>query len=172
PTSATTGKFEWTVTGPLSTIARVRVETVPARADMPGFFTIGQPFSPGPAVLITTGSGSGSPDYDGELPPLRAGQDPSFVPLDPFASLHVGDLRNHRVRLVDPWGSALTTAVGDGTDASGGDDGPGPSAQIRAPRAGVVGGFGDLYIADEAAAVIRRFSMSDGLVTTVAGNGD
>src|SRR5262249_58907726 len=68
--------------------------------------------------------------------------------------------------------SAITTAVGDGTDASGGDDGPGPSAQIRAPRAGVVGGFGDLYIADEAAAVIRRFSMSDGLVTTVAGNGD
>src|SRR5262245_40894585 len=96
---ATTGRYDWVVTGPVTQQARIIVDFSGG-----GFFTIIEPLASGPGTLIQTVSGSGSTGYGGDGgPSVQAGQDPAFVALDerfgaPFPLL--GDAANHRVRRI------------------------------------------------------------------------
>ena len=61
----------------------------------------------------------------------------------------------------------ITTVAGNGTYGFSGDNGPATSAQLSYPYGIAVDSAGNLYIA----AGIRIRKVSDGVITTVAGNG-
>ncbi|MBI4334830.1 MAG: glucosaminidase domain-containing protein [Chloroflexi bacterium] len=67
-------------------------------------------------------------------------------------------------------GQVITTIAGNGTSGYSGDDGPATEAQLSWSYGVTVGPDGSLYIADSANNRIRRVGP-DGVITTVAGNG-
>ena len=63
----------------------------------------------------------------------------------------------------------IKTVAGNGTPGYSGDNGPATSAQLYYPSGMAVDTAGNLYIADELNNRVRR--VSNGVITTVAGNG-
>jgi uncharacterized protein (TIGR03437 family) len=63
----------------------------------------------------------------------------------------------------------LTLVAGNGTPGFSGDNGPAASAQLYAPQGVALDAAGNLYIADSVNLRIRK--VSNGVITTVAGNG-
>jgi uncharacterized protein (TIGR03437 family) len=117
--------------------------------------------------VITTVAGGGAPG-----PPVNNGSAadaqflvPISVAVDSAGNLYIGD-GNHLVRKVS--NGVITTVAGNGTFGSSGDNGPATSAQIL-PNGLAVDSSGNLYIADRFNSRIRK--VSNGVITTVAGNG-
>jgi len=63
----------------------------------------------------------------------------------------------------------ISTVAGSGTQGFSGDNGPATSAQLNGPSGVAVDSAGNLYIADYLNVRIRK--VSNGVITTVAGNG-
>jgi hypothetical protein len=63
----------------------------------------------------------------------------------------------------------LTLVAGNGTPGFSGDNGPATSAQLYSPQGLAVDSASNLYIADSGNNRIRK--VSNGVITTVAGNG-
>lgn len=63
----------------------------------------------------------------------------------------------------------IATIAGTGVAGFGGDNGPAVSAQLSSPYGLAVDNAGNLYIADSGNSRVRR--ISNGVITTVAGNG-
>jgi RHS repeat-associated protein len=88
---------------------------------------------------------------------------------DPIGKiLYMGDGQRRSV-----YGAAndvITTVAGNGIHGYSGDGGPATQAKLWSPSGVAVGADGSLYIADWANHRIRRVA-SDGIITTVAGNG-
>ncbi len=63
----------------------------------------------------------------------------------------------------------ITTVAGNGTAGYSGDNGPATSAQLIYPHGVAVDSAGNLYIADTNNYRIRK--VSNGVITTIAGNG-
>jgi uncharacterized protein (TIGR03437 family) len=72
------------------------------------------------------------------------------------------------------WGApeqfTISTVAGDGKTGYSGDNGPATSASFNQPKAVALDSTGNLYIADQINARIRKVAL-DGTVTTIAGNG-
>ncbi len=64
----------------------------------------------------------------------------------------------------------ITTVAGNGSSGYSGDGGPATSALLNFPMGVAVDSAGNLFIADDGNACIRKVSLS-GIITTVAGNG-
>ena len=98
-------------------------------------------------------------------------------------TVYISDSENNLVRKVAPDGK-ITTIAGDTAAAqraadsgqypipgdSGGDGGPATAAHLNGPRGIAVDGAGNVYIAEEAGARIRRIDPA-GNIATIAGNG-
>jgi uncharacterized protein (TIGR03437 family) len=80
----------------------------------------------------------------------------------------VGDGRANVIRKVTP-GGLITTIAGNGTAGYSGDGGPATSAALNAPEGLAIDSAGNLFIADQINQRIRK--VSNGIITTVAGNG-
>jgi RHS repeat-associated protein len=65
----------------------------------------------------------------------------------------------------------IDTVAGTGTASSGGDGGPAGAAQLNNPRSFAVAPDGSLYVAEASGHRVRRIGP-DGIITTVAGNGN
>jgi trimeric autotransporter adhesin len=92
---------------------------------------------------------------------------PQLVAADGKGDLFFVD-QNTVLRL-DATTGVLTLAAGNGTTGFGGDNGPASSAQLYFPGGLAVDSAGNLYIADTNNNRIRK--VSNGVITTVAGNG-
>jgi uncharacterized protein (TIGR03437 family) len=126
-----------------------------------------------PNGVITTVAGIGGiPGFSGDNGPATSAQliGPAGVAVDAAGNLYIAEVGNSRIRKVS--NGVITTVAGNGTPGGGGyggDGGPATSAQLYEPSGVAVDSAGNLYIADTANARIRR--VSNGLITTVAGNG-
>ncbi|HXP87708.1 MAG TPA: IPT/TIG domain-containing protein [Bryobacteraceae bacterium] len=89
------------------------------------------------------------------------------VAVDSTGNLYIADSVNNRVRKVS--NGVVSTVAGNGTAGFGGDNGPATSAQLSGPAAVAVDSAGNLYIADYGNDRVRK--VSNGVITTVAGNG-
>ena len=87
--------------------------------------------------------------------------------MDSAGNLYIADTDNNRIRKVS--NGVITTVAGNGTQGFSGDNGPATSAQLNGPDGVAVDSAGNLYIADTDNNRIRK--VSNGVITTVAGNG-
>jgi uncharacterized protein (TIGR03437 family) len=117
--------------------------------------------------LITTAAGGGA--ALGDNGPATSAQlsNPYGVAVDSAGNLYVADWGNNRIRKVA--NGTITTVAGNGTRGFSGDNGPPTNAQLANPQGVAVDSAGNLYIADFGNFRIRK--VSNGVITTVAGNG-
>ena len=117
--------------------------------------------------VITTVAGGGS--SLGDNGPATSAQlsSPDDVAVDSAGNLYIADSLHGRVRKVSK--GLITTVAGNGTLGFSGDSGPATSAQLAHPEGITVDSAGNLYIAERNNSRVRK--VSDGVITTVAGNG-
>lgn len=120
---------------------------------------------------ITTVAGIGTYGFAGDGGPARQAKldTPFDVTVDAAGVLYIADTFNHRIRRVGPDG-VITTIAGRSGFGFSGDGGPVPQAKLQSPFGVSVGPDGSVYIADTFNHRIRRVGP-DGIITTVAGNG-
>ncbi len=124
-----------------------------------------------PDGIITTVAGNVAKSYSGDGgPATSAGLNfPADVTMGPDGSLYIADHMNSRIRRVGSDG-IITTVAGNDSHGFSGDGGPATAAGLNFPTGVTMGLDGSFYIADNSNARIRRVG-SDGIITTVAGNG-
>jgi RHS repeat-associated protein len=124
----------------------------------------------GPDGMITTVAGGAFGSLGDGGPATQATLfNPNDVAVGLDGSLYIADTSAHRVRRVDPSG-IIRTVAGNGVNGFSGDGGPATQAQIWDPGGIALGTDGSLYIADSGNNRVRRIG-TDGIITTVAGNG-
>jgi uncharacterized protein (TIGR03437 family) len=116
--------------------------------------------------VITTVAGNGPLGFGGDNGPATSAQlnSPSAVAVDSAANFYIAEPYNNRIRKVS--NGVITTVAGNSLN---GDNGPATSAQLYSPQGVAVDSDGNLYVADPGNNRIRK--VSNGVITTVAGNG-
>jgi len=130
-----------------------------------------------PDGMITTVAGNGVGFYtccdvgDGS-PALQAFlYMPQGVGVDQVGNLLIADTWHGRIRKVTADGIIHTVAGGGGYVGFSGDGGPATQASLYDPVSPLVNPAGNLFFADCSNSRIRRVDL-DGIITTVAGNGN
>ncbi len=121
--------------------------------------------------IITTIAGNGTPGFSGDGGPaaLALVNCPTGLSLDSDGNLLFSDGGNYRIRKIA--NGIITTVAGTGVAGYAGDDGPAIEAEINSATQTAFDAAGNLYIADRENERIRVL-LNDGIITTVAGNGD
>jgi len=116
---------------------------------------------------LTLVAGNGTQGFSGDGGPATNAQlnQPEGLAVDSLDNLYIADAGNHCVRVVSF--GVITTVTGTG--GSGSANAPGTNAQLLLPVSVAVDSGGNLYIADQSASQV--FKVSNGSLTTVAGNG-
>jgi sugar lactone lactonase YvrE len=116
-------------------------------------------------------AGTGSPGFSGDGGPASQAQlfRPADIRMDRAGNLFIADVRNHRVRRVDPTGR-ITTVAGTGTRGFSPDGTPAERAQLDTPWGLGLDLQDRLLIADGANHRVRRVD-DDGRLVTLAGTG-
>jgi hypothetical protein len=136
--------------------------------------------------LISTVAGTGGVGYggynipvcpEGEYCPLLATDAllnyPYSVATDSLGRLYIPDANGHRVRVVQTDGT-ISTIAGSGTptfDDAGGGDFSTWMASLNYPTDVAVDAVGNIYIADTNNNRIRKVTIANYSISTVAGNG-
>jgi len=125
--------------------------------------------------IITTVAGNGLGGYsgDGGAATNASLNNPYGLAVDALGDLFIADSGNDRIRKVDTNG-IITTVAGKGNDEPfgvfSGDGGAATNASLNGPYGVAVDVSGNLFIVDQSNQRIRKVD-SDGMITTVAGNG-
>ena len=121
--------------------------------------------------VITTVAGNGTRAYsgDGGAATNASLYEPTGVAVDASGNLFVADTFNSRLRKVTANG-IITTVAGNGSGGYSGDGGAATNAS-PGPDGVAIDAFGNLYIADGDGNRIRKLD-ANGIITTVAGNGE
>ena len=121
----------------------------------------------GQTYTISTFAGGGLPV---NIPATSASLGPNvpqYIAADRAGNLFF--VNQSTVLRLDAATGILTLVAGNGTIGYSGDNGPAASAQLGGPRGIAVDSAGNVYIADSYVNRVRK--VSNGVITTVAGNG-
>ena len=126
-----------------------------------------------PPGSIFTFAGNGIPAFSGDSgAAILASLDHSNgVAIDGSGNVYIADNANSRIRMVNAATGIITTVAGTGVAAYSGDSGPATQAGLNNPSGVAVDVSGNIFIADTGNNVIRKITVSTGVITTVAGNG-
>ena len=133
-----------------------------------------------PDGMIVTVAGDGAPGggfaftcgYEGDGVPAAGAAllGPYAVAVDGSDNLLIADTYNHCIRMVDGAGLISTVAGRCRVPGYSGDGGLATNATLNTPMGVAVDAEGNVYIADTENHRVRKVSP-DGIITTVAGNG-
>ncbi len=120
------------------------------------------------AGVITTLAGGHGCGYNGDNITATSAMlnEPTGVAVDSTGNVYIADNYNHRVRKIS--GGTITTIAGTGSPGFSGD-GVATLVELNNPRYVALDSSGNLYISDFTNNRVRR--LSNGMLTTVAGNG-
>jgi sugar lactone lactonase YvrE len=117
---------------------------------------------------VVAGNGG---DGDGG-PAIRANlAHPGRLTVDPKGDLYIADAMHHRIRKVDATTGLISTVAGTGQPGYNGDSIPGTSAELAYPGGVLADSSGHLYIGDYYNNRVRMLDLTNGIIYTVAGNG-
>src|ERR1035437_7954072 len=121
---------------------------------------------------ISTFAGNGTFSYSGDGAPAGKAQlnTPQGVAADSSGNLYVADTLNNVVRKVSLNGT-ISNYAGNGGAGSSGDGNPAIGAQLNGPQGLALDAAGNLFISDTLNAKVRKVSVANGAITTVAGSG-
>ena len=119
--------------------------------------------------IATLVAGNGVPGFSGDNGPATSAQvgGPRGIAVDSAGNVYIADSYANRVRKVS--NGVITTVAGNGTYGFSGDGGLATSAELAEPFGLAVDSAGNVYIADWGNERVRE--VSNGVITTVAGNG-
>jgi len=122
--------------------------------------------------IITTVAGNGTYGYSGDNGAATNASlySPNCVAVDALGNVFFSEYSDSRIRKVDTNG-IITTVAGNGTAGYSGDNGAATNANLNYPYGIVLDTNGNLFIADYENNRVRRVD-TNGIITTVAGNGD
>jgi uncharacterized protein (TIGR03437 family) len=122
--------------------------------------------------IITTVAGTGVEGSSGDGLAATSAQlsFPRDVAVDAAGNLYIADTGNSRIRKVTSSG-VISNVAGNGTPGYGGDGGLATSAQLSYPSGLATDSAGNLYIADSWNYRVRKITVADGKIQTIAGNG-
>ncbi|MGA3212350.1 MAG: Ig-like domain repeat protein [Terriglobales bacterium] len=114
----------------------------------------------GPGDIRTVAGTPGTSGYSGDGGPATSAKffNPYAVALDTAGNIYIADTFNTVVREVMAATGIITTVAGSGESSYYGDGGQATSAEMISPEAVALDAAGNLYIADQAANVIRKVS--------------
>jgi RHS repeat-associated protein len=120
---------------------------------------------------ITTIAGNGDSGADGDGGPAINASfiSPAGIKVDAQDNIYIADQGTHRIRKIDNEG-IITTFAGNGRQGFSGDNGLAINASLTRPIGLAIDNNGDVYICDWYNHRIRKVD-SNGIITTVAGNG-
>lgn len=121
-------------------------------------------------INVVAGIGISGYSGDSGLATRAELSDPQSIAVDAQGNLYIADTANQRVRMVSAATGVITTVAGNGTNNNNGDGGLATRAGVVSPEAIALDSHGNLYIAEETAAV-REVSAETGIISTFAGNG-
>lgn len=122
--------------------------------------------------ILTTFAGNGeaadTPDEAPLTAPLRG---PRSIDIGPDGTMYLILREGNKVLQIDPKAQTLRRIAGTGVKGYSGDGGPARDSTWNGPKGIAYAPDGSLYIADTENHVIRKVSLRDQTVTTVAGTG-
>ena len=121
--------------------------------------------------IITTICGNDTGGYFGDNGPATAAKlyGPCGICFDKVGNLYIADESNNVIRKIDTFG-IITTVAGTGVFGYNGDNILAKSAQLYLPTDVQADDSGNIYIADQGNARVRKVDTA-GIITTYAGNG-
>jgi sugar lactone lactonase YvrE len=125
----------------------------------------------GQTFTISTVAGTGRAGFSGDGGPATSAelQNPSGVAVGADGSLYIADLRNARIRKVDPQGTIFTIA-GKGVGLTSGDGGAAVAARLGSAYGVAVDSEGNVYVGDRLAGTVRKMGR-DNVIMRFAGTG-
>ncbi|MFZ4797623.1 MAG: SBBP repeat-containing protein [Bacteroidia bacterium] len=123
--------------------------------------------------IISSFAGNGIYGYVGDGGAANSANLSSPVGLvtDKLGNLYIDDQNNNRIRKVNANTNIISNYAGDGTKSFGGDNSAATSAYLYLPQGLAIDTSGNIYIADVSNNRIRKVNASNGIISTVAGNG-
>lgn len=124
--------------------------------------------------IITTIAGTTTQGYSGDHGPATNAElsFPDAFVFDDEGNLFFGDAQNYRLRRIDAKTGIITTIAGNGIPDFNGDNIPSVQAQLGSVTGICIDKQGNLFAADYTNKRIRKFDLSTGIISTVAGNGE
>ncbi len=123
--------------------------------------------APNGALSVVAGNGSQGFSGDGGSATNASLYSPTCVAIDSSDNLYIADSYNNRIRKVS--NGIITTVAGNGAIGFFGDGGKATNAGMFRPGGVAVDSAGTLFISDTYNNRIRK--VSNGIITTIAGNG-
>lgn len=120
------------------------------------------------STVVGTGGTSGF-SGDGGLATACKLNQPGAICMDNSGNMYIADATNHRIRKVNAVSGIITTIAGNGTASTTGDGGLATAATVNFPYGVAIDNNGDLYISESSSHVIRKITISTGIITTYAG---
>src|ERR1035437_9334901 len=123
--------------------------------------------------IITTFAGTSVSGYNNDGIAATSAQlsSPMGVAVDNSSNVYIADNGNNRIRKVDASTGIISTIAGNGIAGMSGDAGLATSAMLNSPIGVATDASGNIYIADYNNQRIRKVDISNGIISTVAGNG-
>ncbi len=122
--------------------------------------------------IITTIAGTGDQGYNGDNIPATSAylNYPQGIAVDSSNNIYIADRSNLRIRRVNSSTGIITTFAGTGDCCYNGDGISATSAYLSYPDDVSVDKDGNVLIADRIR--VRKVTISTGIISTVAGNGN